>query len=555
MESISSSELAQLRLFADPHAADKLKRERERGNELQTKITKLVSENSDLSLTLSTSLQKTESAEYFAKIFNSTAISVSARASAEEALSNASDVCAQIDIERGLVKYNISVLVAEAKALLLGVISHSQLLAASKKEHEASLREAALHASIVSLKNEYSEALKAAEVDKQSAVSVAIAEKAAALNEQRKDFEEQMKEASVVAAVTKQSREDKAKAASEAKLEAERKANEAQKRAKQLQDEVEILRSNADAQRSVSKSARVSSDVLATEASVTTKPSKGKTKNATAKSKKRKANELEESFQEVIEFISSPPAAAKLASPAAIAPEDVSLKPSSVKPSKKPSQIKKLGAKTLKTNKASDGGDSDDSDDRISSALISKSALEASKPFAQKKPPKAGGKRSMLIIPDDDAERAGRLSLGSGRPSSSSSSSPPPPYQNTSSDTATAVMSSKKTVMSARKAAVSTTAVVVSNLIPLEQPLAPPPAITINVGAGAMPAFKLPGGIPAFKMPSKAPSVSVPIASTSQFRGTNVPGAGRLELDSITSAAPIPGALMSRPLFKMPKLK
>jgi len=553
MESISSSELAQLRLFADPHAADKLKRERERGNELQTKITKLVSENSDLSLTLSTSLQKTESAEYFAKIFNSTAISVSARASAEEALSNASDVCAQIDIERGLVKYNISVLVAEAKALLLGVISHSQLLAASKKEHEASLREAALHASIVSLKNEYSEALKAAEVDKQSAVSVAIAEKAAALNEQRKDFEEQMKEASVVAAVTKQSREDKAKAASEAKLEAERKANEAQKRAKQLQDEVEILRSNADAQRSVSKSARVSSDVLATEASVTTKPSKGKTKNATAKSKKRKANELEESFQEVIEFISSPPAAAKLASPAAIAPEDVSLKPSSVKPSKKPSRIKKLGAKTLKTNKASDGGDSDDSDDRISSALISKSALEASKPFAQKKPPKAGGKRSMLIIPDDDAERAGRLSLGSGRPSSSSSSSPP--YQNTSSVTATAVMSSKKTVMSARKAAVSTTAVVVSNLIPLEQPLAPPPAITINVGAGAMPAFKLPGGIPAFKMPSKAPSVSVPIASTSQFRGTNVPGAGRLELDSITSAAPIPGALMSRPLFKMPKLK
>ena len=542
MESVSSVELAQLRLFADPHAAEKLKRERERGNELRTQLAKSVSEVNTLTSSLSTSRDKSECAEFFVGIFTATAISVSARASAEEALSRASEVCAQIDIERGLVKFNISVLSAEARALIESVSSRSKFSSASKREQEASSREAALLASIASLKEENAAALKAAEVDKQSALSAALAEKAAAMNEQRKDFEEQMKEASVVAAVTKQSREDKAKAASEAKIEAERKANEAQKRAKQLQDEVELLRSNADAQRSVSKSTLVSSAVSTSEP-LLSKQAKGKAK-ATTKSKKRKANELEESFQEVIEFISSPPAAAKLTPSTEAAVVD------NAKPTKKPSRMRKLGAakKKLKSNSAdAEGGESDDSDDRISTALLSKNALEASKPFAQKKPPKvpAGGKRSMLVIPDDDADRAGRLSLGTGKPSS-----PPPSHQNSSSVTATTAVSTKKAAMSARKSAVSTTAVVVATNSSMAQPLAPPP-ITINIGAGSMPAFKLPGGIPAFKMPSKAPIVSAPVASTTNQQQH----AGRLDLDLQTGSAPMPGALLSRPLFKMPKLK
>lgn len=541
MESVSSTELAQLRLFADPHAADKLKRERERGNELRTQLAKSVSEMNILTSSLSTSRDKIKFAEFFVGIFTATAISVSARASAEEALSRASEVCAQIDIERGLVKCTISVLSAEARALIESVSTRSQFSSASKREHEASSRETALIASIASLKEENAAALKAAEVEKQSAVSAALAEKIAAMNEQRKDFEEQMKEASVVAAVTKQSREDKAKAASEAKIEAERKANEAQKRAKQLQDEVELLRSNADAQRSVSKSTLVSSAVSTSEP-LLSKQAKGKAK-ATTKSKKRKANELEESFQEVIEFISSPPAAAKLT------PSTEAVAVDTAKPAKKPSRMRKLGAKKLNANSAdAEGGESDDSDDRISTALLSKNALEASKPFAQKKPPKvpAGGKRSMLVIPDDDADRAGRLSLGSVKPSS-----PPPSHQNSSSVTATTAVSTKKAAMSARKSAVSTTAVVVANPSSMVQPLAPQPAITINIGAGSMPAFKLPGGIPAFKMPSKAPIVSAPIASTNHQQQH----AGRLDLDMQTGSAPMPGALLSRPLFKMPKLK
>jgi hypothetical protein len=245
----------------------------------------------------------------------------------------------------------------------------------------------------------------------------------------------------------------------------------------------------------------------------------------------------------VIEFISSPPAASKLTPSTEAAAVDTA------KPAKKPSRMRKLGAKKkLKSNNAdAEGGESDDSDDRISTALLSKNALEASKPFAQKKPPKvpAGGKRSMLVIPDDDAERAGRLSLGTGKPSS-----PPPSHQNSSSVTATTAVSTKKAAMSARKSAVSTTAVVVATNSSMAQPLAPPP-ITINIGAGSMPAFKLPGGIPAFKMPSKAPIVSAPVASTTNQQQH----AGRLDLDMQTGSAPMPGALLSRPLFKMPKLK
>jgi hypothetical protein len=532
METIASSELAQLRLFADPHAADKLKRERERGNELRTQLTKSVSEIATLTSSLATTLEKAEALDYMRGIVSTNAAIVSARLAAEEALSRASDICSQIDTERALMNCTCSVLAAGAKSLIESVSMYAKITAISKREQDAVLREAALNASIATLKCDNEAILNAALVEKQLAVAAVLAEKVSALNEQKVIFEEQMKEASVVAAVTKQSREEKAKAASEAKLDAERKANEAQKMAKQLQDEVERLRNNADAQRSVSKSSALS---------VNDSSKSGKRK--ATKSKKRKANELEESFQEVIEFISSPPAAEKVTAESSEA-LDMS-KP----PTKKPTKMRKLGAikkKTLKVDKDPDGGESEDSDDKISTALLSKNALEASKPFAQKKPKvPAGGKRSLLVIPDDDAERAGRLSLGTRRLSSS-----PPHHVTSSSITATAAVSIKKAALSARKTGVSTTAVVVaaaSSASAVQSTSAPAP-ITINIGASSMPAFKLPGGIPAFKMPSRAPVIApvLPVASGS--------GAGRLELDSASTSG-IPGALMARPTFKIPKLK
>jgi hypothetical protein len=230
METISSSELAQLRLFADPHAADKLKRERERGNELRTQLAKSVSEIATLSSSLTTSLEKAEALDYIRGIVSTKATLVSARIAAEEALSRASDICSQIDTERALVNCTVSVLAAEAKSLIESVSIYAKITAISRREQDAILREAALNASIASLKSENEATLKAALVEKQLAVAAVIAEKVSALNEQKAIFEEQMKEASVIAAVTKQNREEKAKAASEAKLDAERKANEAQKR-------------------------------------------------------------------------------------------------------------------------------------------------------------------------------------------------------------------------------------------------------------------------------------------------------------------------------------